>query len=79
MRAFLWAKRKESTPIQLRIFNKLQQLVMVFFGLPWVTNDEVAAKSRIGGERANVVNALEESFTVSPSTHATQMSLADML
>ena len=79
MRTFFWAKRKESAPIQLRVFNKLQQLIVVFFGLPRVSNNEVATKSCIGGERSNVVDALEKAFSITPSAHATQVRLTYML
>ena len=70
---------KESTPIEFGFFNEIEQLIVVFFGFTWIPNDEVAAEGRIWFTFANIGDAIQETLTVSPTTHATQKWLADML
>ena len=72
-------KAKEATPIKLCLLYKLQQLVVVFFGLAWITHNEVATESGLWCHGADALNAFKETLLVSPATHATQVSLAHML
>ena len=72
VRAIFPAVREEAAPVELRLLDEVQKLVVVALGLSGIADDEVAAEGRLGLPGTDVVDAIEEPLAVAPPAHAAQ-------
>ena len=79
VRADLGAVGEEPAPVDLRLLDEPQQLVVVALGLTGVADDEVAAEGGLRLAGADVGDAAQEAVAVTPPPHAAQQGLADVL
>ena len=70
--ALLAREGEEAAPVELRLLDEAQQLVVVGLGLARVADDEVRAEGGLGLAAADVVDAGEEPLAVAPAPHAPQ-------
>ncbi len=79
VRAVLAAVGEEPAPVELRLLDEVQQLVVVGLGLARVADDEVAPERGVGLAVADVGDAVEEALPVAPAAHPAQQRLAHVL
>ena len=77
--AVLVAVGEEPAPVELRLLDEVEQLIVIVLGLTRVADDEVAAERRVGLALTDVGDPVEETLTVTPSTHPTQQRLGHVL
>jgi hypothetical protein len=77
--AVLAAVGEEAAPVELRLLDEVEELVVVGFGLAGIPDDEVAAERRVGFALTDLRDSIEESLPVAPAAHPAQQRLADVL